>query len=395
MDAPSFDQLFRIARDEMLIRNRKLTRAVVEREGTDANAIAAAGAEVGDELGGQLVKLCSGQFLDSARGTQLDRLVFDLFGLVRKVASVARGTVTFTVASPVVTAFTVPSGTRLVSADGRQYITTATATFTVGATSAVAAIRSAAAGLSQQAQTGTINNIQDTITTAPASLAVNNTLATTGADDAEPDDDFRERARGYFSTLRRGTLEAIRQAALAVPGVRRATPVEVLDAYGRPAKAVQLIIADAYTDTLVNTVSTTYATQSQVLASDVFAALYDTRAAGIFVQVFVAQVILLTVTLALNFNADADVEDTALRARAAIVNYINGLSPGVSFTVAGALAALQFVTGLTVVGTEILSPVGTVAAGTLQVFRTNMGLVRATTLQADRALQGTTNPDSV
>ena len=396
MDAPDFQALFRIARDEMLIRNRNLTRAVVERDGTDANAVAAAAAAVGDELAGQLVRLCAGMYLDSARGTALDRLVFDIFGLVRKVASVARGSVSFTTATAVAVPFSIPVGTKLVTSDGRQFVMYESASFAYGSTGpVVAGVRSISAGTAQQAQANTIINLLDTVTGAPTNLAVTNPLATVGADDEESDDDLRSRARSYFSTLRRGTVEAIRQAALAVPGVKTATAFEVLDTYGRPAKATQLIISDNFTEAHVNIVSTSYATQSQVLAGEVFDALIDTRAAGIFVDVFVAQVILQSVTLALSFSADANIEDTALRARAAVVAWINQLSPGASLVPADIVTALQAVTGLIVTGSEVLSPSGTVVPGVLQVLRSSMALVRASTVQPDRALQGSANPDAV
>jgi len=38
MDVPTFDSLFAIARNEILIRNPKLSRDAVERDGADANA---------------------------------------------------------------------------------------------------------------------------------------------------------------------------------------------------------------------------------------------------------------------------------------------------------------------------------------------------------------------
>lgn len=396
MDAPTYNDLFRVARDAMLARNRKLTRGIIEREGTDYNAITHAIASMGDEVVAHNTLICASNMLDSCRGEKLTRYVYDKYGIVRKPASVALGSARFSSLTPATTTYNIPAGIKLVSTDGKQFITTSSASVTVGSSGPVTvAVRSLLAGLDQQAQKDTIKSVLDPIPNAPASLQVTNPLATTGADDEESDDDLRTRARRYFETIRAGTVPAIEFKALSYPGVRRAKAFEVLDALGRPAKAVQLIIADAFTDVLVNTADNAYEAQSQILADAVYASLIDTRGAGIFVDVFLGQVVLQSVLLALNFTADADIEMTALQARAAIVLYVNGLAPGSPFQIAGALDALRSVPGLIVTGSEILSPLGNVVPATRQVLRTNMALVRATTLQPDRALQGSTNADSV
>ena len=74
MDFPSFWSLFRVGRDEILARSSRLTRAVVEREGSDANALVAVSAAIGDEVVGTLASAVGGLFLDSATGDALDRL---------------------------------------------------------------------------------------------------------------------------------------------------------------------------------------------------------------------------------------------------------------------------------------------------------------------------------
>lgn len=396
MDAPIYQDLFRIARDAMLARNKNLTRDIIERDGTDYNAIAHAITMVGDEVVAHNTIVCAANMLDSARGEKLTRYVFDKYGLVRKSASVSVGSVRFSSTEPALVPYEIPVGIKLVTTDGKQFITTSSAAVTTGSVGPVTiSVRSLLAGLGQQAQKNSIRNILDTIPNQPSTLEVTNTVATSGADDEESDDDLRARARRYFETLRGGTVAAIEFKALSYPGVRRAKALEVLDALGRPAKSVQLIVADAFTDTLVNTIDGSYDQQSQVIADAIYASLIDTRGAGIFVDVYLAQVILQSVLLALNFTADTDIELTALMARAAIVNYVNGLPPGASFQIPAAIDVLRFVPGLIVTGSEILSPVGNILPATRQVLRTNMSLVRATTLQPDRALQGTTNADSI
>ena len=397
-DAPSYRELFRIARDEALTHNSRLTREIIERDGSDANTIISAGVAAADEVVTQLIRAEASTFLDSASGKQLDRLVFDRYGLTRKPASPAVGSVAFSTTAATVSAFSIPVDTRLQTADGTIFLTTANGSFPSGSTGpVVVAVRSADAGASQQARIGTITSILDTISGAPGDLAVTNTLATTGADDQEEDDSLRDRARRFFSTVEKGTLRAVEQAALSTPGVRTAVAFEFLDEFGRPDRATQLIISDAFTEALVDVAVTpaAYQTQSQVLAATVFQALDDVRAAGIYVDITVAKVTLLGVRLALSFQAGVDVDSVALQARAAIVNYINRLDPMANFIPADAVNTLRVVPGLIVTGAEIISPAGIVEPGTLEVLRTTLGLVVASSVQPDQALQGSGNSDGV
>ena len=263
-DALSFSDLFRIARDEALARNAKLSRDAIEREGMDANILIAAATAMADEIGGQLADLAASLFLDSARFEDLDRLVFDRYGLSRKPAAASIGSVEFTttVASP--TTFSLPTGIVLQTATGLQFITTEASVFTSGATGpVVVAVRRTLAGIDQAAKIGAINSIVST------------------------DDSLRERARRFFTTARKGTVAAIEAAALNVAGIQTASAFEVLDALGRPARLVQLVVADAFTQQFVNfaTVPPTFETQSQAITTAVNEALADVRPAGIFVQV--------------------------------------------------------------------------------------------------------------
>ena len=52
-DSPSFPVLFRVARDEVMLRPGRLKRQIVEREGTDANILVAAGVAVADAVAAQ------------------------------------------------------------------------------------------------------------------------------------------------------------------------------------------------------------------------------------------------------------------------------------------------------------------------------------------------------
>ena len=89
-DFPGFSELFRVARDEILSRQARLSRDAVEREGMDANILIAGACAAADEVMGQLTTLAASLFLDSATGPALDRLVLDRYGLVKKPAAAAQ-----------------------------------------------------------------------------------------------------------------------------------------------------------------------------------------------------------------------------------------------------------------------------------------------------------------
>jgi uncharacterized phage protein gp47/JayE len=306
--------------------------------------------------------------------------------------------VQFSTTSPAPGGFTIKQGTKLTTSDGIPYLTVVAAFYPASSTGPITVeVRSAAAGLNQAAAPNTITNIVSSVVGAPGDLVVTNPLATAGAADEETDDAFTDRARLYFPSVRRGTVGAVEEKALRYPGVTNARGFEDLDMWGRPAKRAQLVITDQYTDRLamLSAVPPAYAAQSQVLAQKVFESLYDTRPDGIYIDVIVAKLILQPVVLALSFQAGYNTDSVAYAARVAIVNQINGLSPGETLHVASLADALRYVRGLIVSGDEILSPSGDVVPNRLEVLRTTLGLVRASTVQPDQALAGTSNPDAV
>lgn len=397
MDLPTFPDLFRVGRDEVLTRSAKVSRDAIEREGMDANILVASSAAMADEVVGQLATLAASLFLDSAKADALDRLVFDRYGLVRKAAASSQGTVQFRSPGGAPTTFTIPVGVLVQTSDGVQFATVESVTFNAGSVGPVAcAVSSVLAGSSQNAKVGAIQSIVTAITSQPTDLAVYNPYATAGGDDSESDSSLKDRARKFFTTVRRGTLGALEAAALGVAGVQKATAFEVLDALGRPARLVQLVVADSFTAQFAqyDTVPARYQTQSQTLATTVFNALADVRPAGIFVQCLVGNVVLQSVQLSLTFNAGANVNTAALEARAAVVSYVNSLQPGYPFVVADAQKALNNVSGLAPNGNTIVSPAGNVAAKPLQVLRTSLGLVAAVAAQTDQPIVTGTNADS-
>jgi uncharacterized phage protein gp47/JayE len=376
MDRPTFSDLFQIARNQVLLANPRLT--AVDREGSDVNALVASVAAVGDEVAQQVAYVAAASFLDTANGSALDRLVFDRYGLVRKPAAAALGNVYFTSAAGAASTFSIPENTTLTTADGVQFVTTQEAVFPLASNGPIIVpVRSILAGTTQQVRANTITSVLAPIGGAPSDLAVTNPLATAGAADPETDNELRERARRFFTTVQRGTLASIEQAARGVPGVRFATAFEDVDQFGIQSGYVSLVVTDQYTDTLatLSTVPPAYEAQSQVLAEQVALAVDQARAAGVYVATLVAQVVLQPVTLRLRVKAGFDTAAVALNARAVCVQVVNALAPGAELTVAALENALATVNGLYFVGDEVILPAATVTPTPLQVLRTNLQLV--------------------
>ncbi len=378
-DFPTFEQLFRVARDEIVQSNAKLNAAAVDRAGTDVNALVAAIAAVGDQVVAQLASTSASLFLDSAEGDDLDRLVFDRFAIVRTPASVGQGTVALTTTSPTAAAFAIPVGTVFSTVDGTQYESVAAVTFPVASTGPVnVAVRSLLAGLDQQASVGTITSIVSLISGAPADLSATNAQATFGAGDAEDDASLRERARSFFVTARRGTLAAIEAGALTASGVRSARAYERVEGNARPYGYVTLVVTDQYTDALADLVAPTptYETQSNAVAASVFASLSEYRPAGTYVEVLVAQVVLQPYTLGLAYQAGFDAPTVEQQVRTALAEYINALAPGETLSEATARNRIQAIPGVSVTNQEIITPAGDVVPTPLQVLRTSASIIK-------------------
>lgn len=376
-DFPSFDDLFELQRREILLRNPNLATDAVDRPGADANALVAASAMVGDEIVGQLAEAWAGLWLESSTGTRLDRLAWDRYEMVRKPASVAYGTVEFSTTTPAAAAFTIPAGLELPAQDGRIYYTVESQTFPYGSVGPISVrFISQLTGVAQQLRSGSIVRYNGVLPGAPTDLEVTNVLATAGAADAETDDEFRGRIRQARTAAPPGTKEGIEQKALAFPGVQSARAYAHLDLYGLPARASVLVISDAYTEGLatLNTAVPAYEAQSQALAQTVLGTLDDTRALGIPIQVMVAAVRMVPITLNLTLAATASA-DTTLRARAALTRYLNTRGPGRAWVQVEAYRVLQGVTGLIITGKEIQYPPGDIRVNPLEVLHTDLALV--------------------
>lgn len=378
MDLPTFNDLFNVARNEMLSRNQKLSLAEVDRQGSDLNIIVGAVAAGADEVVGQLARVAKSRLLATARGAELEVLVYDRYGLLRKPSSPSYTYVHFTTTAATSAAFTIPDGTLFSAADGLQFVSVGAETFPVGSTGPVrVTVRSLEAGSGQRAVAGSITSVVTQIVGAPTDLAVTNPAATFGGEDNETDEELIARARSFFVNARRGTAEAIRAAVLSFPGVRTCNVFENYDLLGRPVGPVSVVISDGYTDLFAQSGAPgSYQLQSDAMVNQIQQFLAEYRAAGITVSITVAQVQLMSVQLSVSYLSGYDTAAVDTAVQSAIVQHINTRRPGESVTLAGMYSAIQVVPGLSYTGQEILSPRGTTTIGGGQVLRTNLAMVK-------------------
>lgn len=377
MDFPTFNQLFRIARNEALVRNPKLSLDEIERKGSDLNILLAAACAAADECVGQISRVANASFLDTAKKTDLDYLIYDRYGLLRKPASPSYTSVEFTTTVATSTSFSIPDGTLLSTKTGLQFLTVGTETFPALSTGPVSVtVRSIDAGDTQKCKANQITVIVSSIVGAPSDLAVTNSKATFGGEEEEQDQQLRQRAKEYYTSIQKGTVPAIKAALLAFPGVKYAEVFEERDTFGRPSGIIKATIADSYTDQFVSTASPTlYTEQSAVLANQAQAELDKVRAAGVPVVVSVSNVVLQPITLTLTYRAGYTSSDVFGQVQGRLQTLVNNLNPGQRLVLEDLKSEIARVEGVYYTGVELISPTADIAPSINQVIRTNSQLI--------------------
>ena len=155
------------------------------------------------------------------------------FGLARRPAAKATGSVVFTGLTPAEVLISIPAGTRLLSSSGQSFVTTESAQLGQGL-STTAAVPIIAM------ESGAIGNAPANSITRMASMIagldfVTNAYPTTGGKAEESDDSRAARFSAYVQTLEKGTGDALEYAALTVPAISHARAVEPFLLDARPS----------------------------------------------------------------------------------------------------------------------------------------------------------------
>lgn len=370
-DLPNRVVLFNVFADEVLVRaegrsdGRRISAAEVFTDGSDINLIGAAGSAMGEEIVRQLGRGLQALTLDGARGIELDRWCADRYSgeVVRKTAAPAL--VSLTLARPTATAGAgvFPSGSRVQTSGGVQFITTADATFGASTLATTVEARAVNAGVGGNVLAGAIN----AFVTQPfdSTMTVTNPVFASGGDDTELDASLRARARLFFASARRGTLGAVEFGALTVSGVRQATAEEEIDGDGYLTGRVFLYIADANGQANAS------------LASAVTLAVREYRAAGLPVIVVGASPVFTPITLALAFEANVDTTVAFNRVRQVVLGQVNQTRPNKTLYRSLITTAARSVPGVIVGDGAVVVPAGDIVPAAGQVIRTRLDLITA------------------
>lgn len=327
LDLVSRLDLHAIGRQYLEERALHLTPGIVDVEGSDANVFVGSQSFVANAVVLQLADRYAALTLDGAFGEDLDRYAWDRYRLPRNGASASVGFARFFRSSIAAGLGAVPIGTKLVSLTGKEYVTTSVASFSAGGYVASCSVRSTSAGRNQNLGRNQLRSIVVPGALWDPSLQVTNDDPTAHGDDREQDSDFKVRIRAFWKAARRGTLSAIAFGARQVPGVASADATEVIDTDARPARIVELAIADGS------------GVASRALGVVVEAELLEWRAGGIAVIVSTSLPQIISVSMHLVFRAGIETSALAETIRATVLGYINSLGVNVPLYL-GNLSAL-------------------------------------------------------
>lgn len=355
--APSWQDLYDLGRATLQARRPKLI--VLEGDVTDAVLAGAA------TMASTLVAYASGRFLsaflDGAAGDDLTDLARDR-GVERDLGDSAVGVVTLARVSFSVGAGTISAGFRVASEPDS---TGAFSTFTTdvdvvfGPTDLTKSVNATCTKVGTQGNvdSGTVDRTLDTM--FDPSITVINGARFAGGSAEESDSDLRDRVRGFFLTLARGTIDALAYGAKTVPGVKR---VNVIPDYDTGIVTVYVSDADgnantAMTDAVYTELQTHWA------------------AAGDVLNVVGAVLVIEAIDVSLTVRTGIDINALLDRIRQAIIARVARLNPGETLYRDMISAAVRDVDRENILTVVVNTPAANVVPSTGQVIRTNTSSV--------------------
>lgn len=307
-EIPTWQEVYDAGKAETQARNPSLTDYT---EGSFLDGVTGGGATLADEVINVLVELFAEQFLGTAEGEALDRLVYDRILQTRNGESSAIGEITWTrdaAGAYVIPAGTTVSGTRNgtvyeFTTDGAVTLPAADSTIDIPVTAVVA-------GRASNLDVGEVDTVVDTVLADP-NATVSNAEVMAGGGPAEDDDKFRARAALWYSSVRRGTVAALKTAAISIEGVTYATVVE-----------------DFANTTVYIYIGDPDAQGNQQLADLVAIELENWRAAGILVVVLASDAEDTTLTIDVKVESGTDTNALEADIKAAVEAFGQTLDVG-------------------------------------------------------------------
>jgi uncharacterized phage protein gp47/JayE len=349
---PTASELFQTGRQALITTpNTRVNPAICDTPGSNVNICVGTSAVLGQEVVARGASAMRGSFIDSARGSALDRVVFDRTGLLRFSATPAtRDLVLQRIGGGGAGVY--PAGSRVQTANGTQFGTNADATFADGTVLSVTVSATAlVVGEGGNVAAGTITAFVDQ--PFDNTMQVSNPAGASGGTEDETDVQLIGRVRGFFPTLRRGIRAAIEFGALQVPGVAVATATEIVNpGNGFPAAMVQLVVGDRNGNA------------SGPMLQAVADSLLEYRAEGIYVQVLGGTVTYQSVAWRLGIETGFDTALALSRVSAVCVALGQFLAPGQTLYRSSLIAAARSVPGVVVSDTSLVLPAGDIVPAT-------------------------------
>jgi len=307
--APSFEDMLTVGKAEAQDRRPDL----VFNDGDVTEADLHAAAAMADNVIRFGVLAFKRTFIDTCEGDDLDALINDHLNIQRIAASKAQVTLQFTRTSGGA-AGTIPIGTVVTtdadaSGTSESFQTTAAIIVPLGNNGPFTVNAEALdTGPEGNVTDGTLVNVTGLF---DATFTVTNPATAGGGNNRQSDEEYRETARSFWQSLRRGTLGALETGARTVITVRSATAVEDSD-----TGLVTVLVSDADGNSTLQ------------MINDVTLALEDWRCAGQKLQVTGGSRLTVDMSLGLVVRAGFDVDAVAPDLVAAAVNRVNRLPGG-------------------------------------------------------------------
>ena len=322
MPAPSYADILAAGIRSIAIRPSTLTVQMARELESSANILVNVNASMAEETAVYLeTKLAEAQFVTAVKigGAVLDRFIFDRYGddfEPRRDASVSVVTLSFRRAGTI--GLAVPAQTRCATKDGAIFRTTQTIVFQTNELGPLDVLAyCATAGQDGNVLAGKILDILDR-PSDDKTLTVENIEPAVGGAPREEDGQLAARARGFWSSARKGTRSAVEYAARSVVGVRIAVASEVLNPFTLlPKWRGSLVVADQAGN------------GNTALAARVYAQMDEARALGVPIAVFGGATTFASIALVgivfLNANTTVELRE---QIRQALVDDVAQLANG-------------------------------------------------------------------
>jgi hypothetical protein len=360
---PNFEDFRQAAITEAIGLPTRLTREILEADGSEAGIAVSMAAAVGEEAAvfdqQQLAETRLNTAATQGRDA-LEQWALANYGVTSQGPLSAIATLLWT-RDPSATPTTILARTS-VTADGIVFETDEDLVIPVSATSGSVTATSQSTGVST-------NVDKDTITSAQVlpdpTLVVTNPEPAAGGSDGESVDEFAARLQTFFAAAVKGTKTAVETCARDTPGVADATAFELLDSDGGAEGRGQVIISGSNSQA------------NSALAQSVVFELEECRGLGVPIYVFAGQPLFVNIVVeGILFVAGVNTAEVLGTARRSIKAKVNLLAPGIALRQGLIIGVLEGIEGLILPAGAVKEPAGDLApSSTAETIRTDIPLI--------------------